>query len=249
MGRETRSTGTQEGAVVAAPAPSEPSPESVTAYLRRHPAFLSEFLTRHGAGVDAGDSPIRRPDGVIDLQAARVERLRGEVDGLRRQQRAIVSASRANLNSQHRVQTAVLFLLDARSFEQLIQTIGTDLAVLLDIDVACLIVEADSANGGRSQIAGVRVVGSGQVDARLGRANVALTADTVGDPALFGEGAGLVRSQALLRLAVSDSTPPALLALGSREPDGFEPGMRTDLLVFLGRVLERCIRSWLDLPG
>ncbi len=234
---------------MARPASPEPSPESVAAYLRRHPDFLSDFLASDAAAPDSSDSPICRPDGVIDLQAARVERLRGEVDGLRRQQRAIISASRANLNSQHRVHTAALFLLDAQSFEQLIQTIGTDLAVLLDIDVACLIVEASGATGWRGQVAGVRVVGTGQINARLGRASVALTDDMVGDPALFGEGAGLVRSQALLRLSVSESTPPALLALGSREPDGFEPGMRTDLLVFLGRILERCIRSWLDLPA
>ena len=249
MGRETQTNGTKEGAVVAVPSPSEPSAESVAAFLRQHPDFLSAFLAGNVQDGDAADSPILRPDGVIDLQAARVERLRGEVDGLRRQQRAIVSASRANLNSQHRAHTAALFLLDAQNFEQLIQTIGTDLAVLLDIDVACLIVEANGTSGGRAQIAGVRVVGPGQIDARLGRANVVLTADTVGEPDLFGEGAGLVRSQALLRLTVSESTPPALLALGSREPDGFDPGMRTDLLVFLGRVLERCIRSWLDLPS
>ena len=39
-----------------------------------------------------------------------------------------------------------------------------------------------------------------------------------------------------------------LLALGSREPDTFHPGQATELLCFLTRVIERCIRSWLDLP-
>jgi len=57
--------------------------------------------------------------------------------------------------------------------------------------------------------------------------------------------ARLVRSQALIRLNVSPEVPPCVLALGSRDPEMFHPGMRTELVGFLGRVLERCIRSWL----
>ena len=76
-----------------------------------------------------------------------------------------------------------------------------------------------------------------------------LEGTVTGDEALFGAGAGLVRSQALVRLNVSTGAPPCLLALGSREPDMFHSGMRTELISFLARVLERCIRSWLDLPA
>ena len=81
---------------------------------------------------------------------------------------------------------------------------------------------------------------------RLAPGNAAVS---IGDEALFGSGAGLVRSQALVRLNVSTGTPPCLLALGSREPDMFHSGMRTELISFLARVLERCIGSWLDLPA
>ena len=144
---------------------------------------------------------------------------------------------------------AILFLLDAESFEHLIQTINTDLSVLLDLDVArCLwnptAVHCPMRNRpacGSWRKASPTIISKTETCACRG--------DITGDEALFGAGAGLVRSQALVRLNVSTGTPPCLLALGSREPDMFHAGMRTELISFLARVLERCIRSWLDLPA
>jgi uncharacterized protein YigA (DUF484 family) len=69
-----------------------------------------------------------------------------------------------------------------------------------------------------------------------------------GDAMVFGPGAGLVSSDALLRLSISSTTPTALLALGAREPGQFHPGQGTELLTFLARVVESCIRGWLNLP-
>jgi uncharacterized protein YigA (DUF484 family) len=186
--------------------------------------------------------------GVLDFQYFMVERLRGEVGRLKEQQRELISTTRANINNQNRIHAAVLFLLDARSFEQLIQTITTDLAVLLDLDVAGLVVEANRSEVPHVHASGVRVVEAGTVDGWLGKRDVMLFADTPGDPAIFGGAAGLVRSQALIRIQVSEETPPGLLAFGSREPDMFHTGQGTELVCFLARVVERSIRAWLDLP-
>jgi uncharacterized protein YigA (DUF484 family) len=200
----------------------------VSAWLLAHP----DFLVQHPELVGRLALPPRdRGEGVIDLQGYQAERLRGQVDRLKDQQRAFITASRANHNTQNRVHAAILFLLDAESFEQLIHTVSTDLAVLLDLDVVTLL------------------VAPGEIGRRLGGQELALESDVAGDETVFGAGAGLVRSQALIRLNVSPETPPCLLALGSRDPEMFHPGMRTELVGFLGRVLERCIRSWLSGPG
>lgn len=220
--------------------------EEVAAYLTANPDFLDahpEILAK------LTSPPATRPDGVIDLQAYMMGRLRDESDTLRDEQRALISASRANQNTQNRVHAAILFLLDAESFEHLIQTINTDLSVLLDLDVARLLVESDGRPLPHAEQTGVRVVAEGFSDHYLGNRDVLLEGEVTGDEALFGAGAGLVRSHALVRLNVSTGTPPCLLALGSREPDMFHTGMRTELISFLARVLERCIRSWLDLPA
>ena len=68
------------------------------------------------------------------------------------------------------------------------------------------------------------------------------------DPEIFGEASGLVRSEALVRLRISLRTPAGLLAFGSRDPERFGPSQATELLNFLARVLEHCIRTWLRLP-
>jgi hypothetical protein len=51
-----------------------------------------------------------------------------------------------------------------------------------------------------------------------------------------------------VRLRFNSQTPAGLLALGSRQEEKFHPGQGTELLQFLARALERCVRAWLDLP-
>ncbi|AWK87440.1 DUF484 family protein [Azospirillum thermophilum] len=222
------------------------SAEDVRAYLREHPDFLAQNaeLLHHltPPSVDRGR-------GVVDLQAYMVERLRGEVRQLKDQQRELIGTTRANLNSQNRIHAAVLFLLDAQSFEQLIQTITTDLAVLLDLDVACLVIESNGMDSPHVHTSGVRVVEPGAVSGWLGKADVVLNADVQGDPEIYGPGAGLVRSEVLIRIQVSSETPEGMLAFGSRNPDTFHSGQGTELVGFLARVVERVIRGWLELPA
>jgi uncharacterized protein len=57
-----------------------------------------------------------------------------------------------------------------------------------------------------------------------------------------------VRSEALLRMHPSIHCPTGVLAIGSRAEGTFDPGQGTELLAFLGRVVELCIRTWLGLP-
>ncbi|EWY37321.1 hypothetical protein N825_11595 [Skermanella stibiiresistens SB22] len=220
--------------------------EDVAAYLREHP----DFLTQNADVVRHLTPPaLERGNGVVDFQYFMVERLRGEVGRLKDQQRELITTTRANINNQNRIHAAVLFLLDARTFEQLIQTITTDLAVLLDLDTAGLVVEANAEDRPHVHASGVRVVEPGTVDGWLGKRDVMLYSDTRGDPAIFGSAAGLVRSQALIRIQVSEDTPAGLLAFGSRDPDMFHSGQGTELVCFLARVIERSIRAWLELPA
>jgi len=64
---------------------------------------------------------------------------------------------------------------------------------------------------------------------------------------VFGPAAGLVRSDALIRLSVGQNVPLGLLVFGTRHPGYFNAGQGTELLVFLARVLEHCLRQWLGL--
>src|SRR5206468_12528503 len=109
-------------------------------------------------------------------------------------------------------------ILGAPSFEQLLQTATTDLAVLLDVDVVTIGVESTAAvPAGRLSLHGIHVLKAGAVDALLGAGrNALLHTDAPGEAVLFGSAAGLVRSQALLRLTFGRGAPVGLLCIGTR---------------------------------
>jgi uncharacterized protein YigA (DUF484 family) len=234
----------------AAAEPREPARDvtaaEVAAYLRKHP----DFLTEHPELVAALTPPeMQRGDGVLDMQYFMLQRLKADVTRLKGQQRALIATSRSNLSSQARVHQAVLAIISATSFEQLLQVVTTDLAAMLDVDVVTIGVESPAGNHVRMPLHGIQLLRPGTVDAILGEKDVLLSADVHGDPGLFGSGAGLVRSQALLRISVSEHAPLGLLCIGTRKADKFHAGQGTELLSFLARSLEATLGAWLDLAA
>jgi uncharacterized protein YigA (DUF484 family) len=219
----------------------------VVTFLRQHPAFLAE----HPDLLHVLTPPAQqRGAGVLDMQHFMLQRLQTEIARLKNQQRALISTSRANLASQSRIHQAVLALLAAPSFEHLIQIVTTDFAVLLDADVITLAVESVACGQSHLSVRGVQLLERGTVDRLFGAdRDVLLLTETEGDPALFGSGAGLVRSAALLRLKVSPQAPAGLLAIGARKPGKFHASQGTELLGFLAKSLAVVIAGWLDLPS
>ncbi len=230
-----------------AEAPSEIAGRDVIAYLRRHP----DFLDRHPEVLPLLHAPSREiGEDVYDFQHFLLERLRGDLARVNTEHRTLIAASRGNLASQSRVHKAVLAILAAGSFEQLLQTVTTDLAVLLDVDIVTVGVEGSAAPSGRLTLHGIRLLKPGAIDALLGaERNLLLLADQPGETTLFGGAAGLVRSQALLRLGFSRGAPLGLLCIGTRQPGRFHPGIGTELLSFLARSLAITISQWLTPRG
>jgi uncharacterized protein len=218
----------------------------VLRFLRTHP----DFLIKHPELLATLAPPKRKhADGVIDLQHAMLERLRGEVTQLKDTQHALVAATRGNVNSTARVHASVLAMLESPSFEHMIHIVTQDFAQMLDVDVVALCVEAIEGDVGPAPPRGVRILDPGEIDALLGLGrDVGLVEDAPGDVAVFDGAAGLVRSAAYARLKISPRTPPGMLALGSRSAGNFHPSQGTELLGFLANVLSLSIRSWLDLP-
>ena len=229
------------------PAPGRPSATSaadVTAYLREHP----DFLDRHPEALHLLRAPSRSSgDGVLDFQHFMLERLRGDLRRVQDEQKNLIALSRGNLASQCRVHKAALIMLKAASFEHLLQIVTTDLAILIDVDAVTLGVESTAARTTRLPLPGIHLLRSGMVDHLLGPdRDVLLCTDIKGDPVLFGGAAGLVRSQALLRLSFGRSGPAGLMCIGTRKADTFHPGLGTELLSFLARAVEITIAQWLE---
>lgn len=242
MSQKATKPGTTEAA--------DPTAKQVAAYLRAHP----DFLQQHPDLLAIIKAPKREfsdtdPDGgeVVDLQHAMVGRLRTELARNVKQHGELIDAGRNNQHSQARIHATVLRLLSARSFDHLLELMSTDLVGLLDIDTVALCLETGSEAPVTSH--GIRILPDGTIAKVIGGERGVILRDNVaGDRRIFGEAAGLVRSDALLRLIVRKKGPPALLAMGSREPHRFHPGQGIELLAFLANVMEHSICTWLDLP-
>lgn len=229
------------------PAPAPLIASEVIAYLRHHPNFLAD----HPDLLQVLTPPtLQRGPGVVDMQHFMLQKLQAEIARLKNQHRALITTTRANLATQSRIHAAVLALLAAPSFEHLIQSVTTDLAVLLDADVITLGVESARCGQAHLPVRGIQLLAPGIVDEIFGAdRDVLLHGEIEGDPMLFGSGAGLVRSAALLRLRVSPQAPAGMLAIGARRAGKFHSGQGTELLGFLARSLEVVIAGWLDLPA
>ncbi|MDX1483292.1 MAG: DUF484 family protein [Alphaproteobacteria bacterium] len=241
---------TEVGKKRPAPAPGKPASRPPTAaeigaflsanpdYLRDHPQVLRTLAPEHR---DLGA-------GVVDMQGVLIQRLRDDNDRLQRQHDDLLAGGRANLTAQSRIHGAVLSLLEARSFRELMEVATTDLAIKLDADVIILGVENENGIAEKS-VSGIRLLDPGTVDRLMGPGrDVVLNADIEGDRTLYGSATGLVASEALLRLHASPEAPTGILALGARQPRRFDPDQGSELLGFLAQVLELCIRTWLGLP-
>lgn len=217
----------------------------ISAYLTAHP----DYMQRHPSILQALTPPsLDRGAGVVDFQRFMVSRLQGDVGQLTLENAALIQTARANAHGQARIHAATLALIDARSLGQMIEVLTGDLMDILDVDVIAMAVESNGVDVPHVAASGIRIVEQNSIADLMEERGVRLHGGVTGDPAIYGPGAGLIRSEALLKLTISRRTPIGLVAFGSRDPDLFHEGQGTEHIAFLGGVIERLLRSWLDLP-
>lgn len=216
----------------------------VREYLRRH----ADFLTENADLLAVLTPPTRRRgDRVVDMQRVMVERLQAENARLTSYQSELISASRSNLASQGQIHAAALALIRAHGLAALVNVVGAEFPGLLELDVAVLCVEREGLLSGTMAKAGATVVAREVIAARLGQErDIVLRSSIENDRDLYGDEAPRVRSDALLKLRLGDGDGACMLALGAAEGDRFHPGQGTELLGFLGKVLEHCFGPWMS---
>ncbi|MBB4315961.1 DUF484 family protein [Roseospira marina] len=214
--------------------------EAVRAYLTENPGFLDRcpeaMLT-----LAMPESP--HGDGVVDIRDFAIRRLQEELRDLRDGTDSLIQTTRINMSLLKRTHQAVLTVLQGDERGCLGETVADDLPLLLDVDVAALRFENDGTLPPRS--APLATLSAGAVDRVAPRSRpIALRPQATGDERIFGGGAGLVVSDALARLEPGNGHPPGLLALGSRRPGAFDEDQASDLLSFVARIVEHCVRQW-----
>ncbi|TVQ85260.1 MAG: DUF484 family protein [Micavibrio sp.] len=219
--------------------------DDVLAYLKAHP----DFFIRHGDILDHLEIPgAVKTEGVADFQKFMLDKLKKDRDRALSVQKELINVTRSNLDIYDRVQAAVLSALEARSFEEFIEIVTHDFAVIMDVDVVSLVIEANEPGIHNVHLKGVRVVSPGTLEKWLRDGDGLLQGHIRGAEEIFGPAAGLVHSQALIKMQVGIGTPLGIIAFGSRNPDMFHHDQAIDHVGFLAEVVERCIRLWLKIP-
>lgn len=191
---------------------------------------------------------------VLDLRGVAMERLEARLDRLEDTHRSVIAAAYENLAGTNQVHRAVLRMLEPTDFESFLTDFGGEVADILRVDAARLVLEtgAEGADPALDRLSEVlSIVRPGYVSDYLSRGrNVPLRQVTLrqlgeDEGGLYGEGGAWIRSEACLRLDLGPGTMPAMLALGAEDPHHFSPTQGTDLLAFFAGAVERAIRRWL----
>jgi uncharacterized protein YigA (DUF484 family) len=192
------------------------------------PAVMRALMDRVRAGARSADGK------VVDLRSVAMDRLEERLDRLEATHATVIAAAYDNLAGTQQVHRAILRLLDAQTLDAFAVALDAEVGPTLHLSAIELLVECDAGPG--AAVGALRPAARGALGDRLaglarGRVTLARVADG---------------SEAALALDLGPDGPPALLLLGSDDPDHLAPGQGTELLEFLAGVVERTLRRWLE---
>jgi hypothetical protein len=211
------------------------SEDSIAEYLKAHPDFFERHLTL----LSGMRLPHRTTGGAISLVERQVDVLRQRNAALETKLRELVEVARTNDRLATRIHALALTLMRTRSREDVIDILDQQLREGFSVDQSALVL-FDSVPGlaqGHSRF--VRVVH--REDPAVGPfksflQNSAPRCSRVRDAQrdfLFGPGAE-IHSMALVPLGPRSEF--GFLAIGSRDPDHFQPSKSIDFLARLGEL-------------
>ena len=192
---------------------------------------------------------------VIDLRGIAMERLAERLDRLEDTHRTVIAAAYENLAGTNQVHRAIMQLLDPLTFEDFLKILNTEVAPTLRVDCVRLVLESvqGEAEAALRKLGDVLYVAqSGFVGDYLSAGKnvplrpVVLRQVLPSSDVLYGDKAGWIRSEALMKLDFGKGRLPGMLVLGAEDPHQFKPNHGTDLLAFFAGVFERTMRRWLS---
>ena len=192
---------------------------------------------------------------IVDLRGIAMERLEGRLDRLEDTHRTVIAAAYENLAGTNQVHRAILQLLDPLSFEDFLKTLNSEVAQTLRVDCVRLVLESiqEAEEPALRKLGEVLYVAEpGFVaDYITGGRNIPLRPVLLrqvlpSSDALYGERAGWIRSEALMKLDFGKGRLPGMLVMGAEDPHQFKPTHGTDLLAFFAGIFERTMRRWLS---
>ena len=192
---------------------------------------------------------------IVDLRGIAMERLESRLDRLEDTHRIVIAAAYENLAGTNQVHRAILQMLDPLSFEDFLKTVAAEVAATLRVDCVRLVLETvqDDHDPALRRLGDVLYIGApGFVGTYLsGGRNISVRPVVLRQvqpesDALYGDKAGYIRSEALMKLDFGTGRLPGMLVLGAEDPHQFKSTHGSDLLAFFAAVFERTMLRWLS---
>ena len=181
---------------------------------------------------------------VINFEDRAVATLRARVAAAEEANQDLIAFARGHSGAVCSIHEAVLAAVEAEGFDHLIHIVTQDWPQILGLDAVALALFVGD-RGIRADASGLQFVNPRVIERLIAQyEGVVLRGCRRGHP-LFGPACTLIRAEALIRIEGSPPLPTGLLALGQRGEQGFETRHGSELLLFLGRVLSRCMARWL----
>lgn len=181
---------------------------------------------------------------VVSFEDHALAALRARIAAAEEANQDLIAFARGHSGAVASIHEAVLSVIEADGFDHLIHIVTQEWPQTLGLDAVALAFFVGNT-GLRADASGLQVVDPRVIARSIGGIEtVVLRATGRGHP-LFGPACELIRAEALVPLFGKPPLPNGLLALGQRGGQGFETRHGSELLLFLGAVLTRCIDRWL----
>lgn len=181
---------------------------------------------------------------VINFEDRAVASLRARIAAAEEANQDLIAFARGHSGAVASIHEAVLAAIEAEGFDHLIHIVTQEWPQILGLDaVAVALFVGDK--GMRADASGMQFVDPRVIERSIEQfEGVVLRGCERGHP-LFGPACDLIRAEALVRLDGESPLPRGLLALGQRGSQRFDTRHGSELLLFLGSVLTRCMARWL----
>ena len=181
---------------------------------------------------------------VISFENHALAKLRERVAAAEEANQDLIAFARGHSGAVHSIHEAVLAAIDAEGLDHLIHVVTQEWPQLLGLDAVAVALFAGET-GVRADASGLQFISPKLIQKSMRDVDGVLLRSVERGHPLFGPACELIRAEALIRLESEPPLPSGLLAFGQRGEQCFETPHGSELLVFIGHVLTRCMGRWL----
>ena len=181
---------------------------------------------------------------VISFENHALANLRARVAAAEAANQDLVAFARGHSGAVASIHAAVLAAVETEGLDHLLHVVTQEWPQILGLDAVAVALFAGET-GVRADASGLQFVDARLIERSIGEFDGVLLRGVERGHPLFGPACELIRAEALISLTSEPPLPSGLLALGQRNPQSFDTRHGSELLIFLGRVLTRCMGRWL----